>query len=429
MTTSAAREGGHSVAPASGGDRLPPGLVPPTYGVDSLAAVLPGAAGALGVEVETATGLRSAECASALRLPDTRRVVVVLVDGLGLHNLAERGGHAPFLRSLLGEARRLTSTFPSTTAAALSVLGTGTATGLTGMVGYTQRTPGTGGTEGMGRANGLATMVSWTEQSDPYRPGTKLSAPLRTTPADLQREPTVFETLADAGMSVVAPGPARFEGSGMTLAALRGPRYIVAESLSERVDATVRALRGPGVAYLYQGDVDKVGHQHGPESWQWGDALEETDGELRRLVRSLPAGTLVLVTADHGQIQTDLAHQWDVVAEPELARDVALLGGEPRAVHVYTDVDADPAEVAKRWSGVLGDAAVVTTRAEAMESGWFGPVADHVLPSIGDVVVAMTGRATVVDSRLHTPQARALPGVHGSLTETEMHVPLLVAVA
>jgi hypothetical protein len=128
-------------------------------------------------------------------------------------------------------------------------------------------------------------------------------------------------------------------------------------------------------------------------------------------------------------VQTDLGRQWDVAAEPELARDVVLLGGEPRALHVYTAPDADPVEVAKRWAGVLGEGAVVSTRPDAIASGWFGPTADHVAPAVGDVVVAMTGRVTVVDSRLHSAGARALPGVHGSLTETEMHVPLLVAVA
>jgi hypothetical protein len=46
---------------------------------------------------------------------------------------------------------------------------------------------------------------------------------------------------------------------------------------------------------------------------------------------------------------------------------------------------------------------------------------------IGDVVVAMAGRATVVDSRTQSDQALALIGVHGSLTRDELDVPLLVA--
>ncbi|MGF0117040.1 alkaline phosphatase family protein [Promicromonospora sp. Marseille-Q5078] len=402
-------------------DVLPEGLLAPSYGTGSLAAVLPAVAGALGVDVSTATGLRSADCRAALGLPaDVRRAVVVLVDGLGLSNLAERGGHAPFLRSLAADGRSVLSSFPSTTAAALATFGTGTSPGRTGLLGYTQRNPVTGG---------LATTVSWTEQSDPYRPGSKLSGPMRAEPEALQQEPTVLETLVAGGMRVASPGQARFAGSGMTRAALRGPRYVTAEGLDAQVGATVRELREPGLVYLYHGGVDKTGHRFGPESWQWGDALEETDAELRRLVRSVPRGTLVVVTADHGQITADPARQHDVAADPELARDVALLGGEPRATHVYVSPGADPRDVAARWAAVLGDDALVMLRDDAVAAGWLGPVAEHVLPAVGDVVVAARGAATVVDSRLHPAGAREMPGVHGSLTPAEMVVPMLVAQA
>ncbi|MFB7798066.1 alkaline phosphatase family protein [Isoptericola sp. NPDC056134] len=399
---------------------LPDGLLAPSYGTGSLAAVLPAVAGALGADLTTATGLRSADCRDALGLPsEVQRAVVVLVDGLGLANLAERGGHAPFLRSLAADGRSVLSSFPSTTAAALATFGTGTAPGRTGLLGYTQRNPATGG---------LATTVSWTEQSDPYR-RTKLSGPMRAEPEDVQREPTVLETLVRDGVRVTSPGPARFAGSGMTRAALRGPRYLAAEGLDAQVGATVRELRAPGLVYLYHGAVDKAGHQHGPQSWQWGDALEETDSELRRLVRSVPRGTLVVVTADHGQVTADLSRQHDVAAHRELARDVALLGGEPRAGHVYVTPGADPRDVAARWAAVLGDDALVVLRDDAVAAGWLGPVADHVLPAVGDVLVAARGAATVVDSRLHPSGAREMPGVHGSLTPAEMVVPLLVAQA
>lgn len=397
--------------------RLPEGLVAPSYDTASLAAVLPAAAGALGHDLTTATGLTAAGCRAAFGLPDADRVVVVLVDGLGLRNLAERGGHAPFLRGLLRErdeaAATLTSSFPSTTAAGLSILGTGTAPGRTGMLGYTQRNPETGR---------LAAVVQWRDLGDP---------------ADVQREPTVLETLAAAGTRVVAPGPRKFAGSGMSQAALRGPAHVAAETFEQRVDATVAALRRPAdpvgngqrLVYLYQGDVDKTGHGFGWDSWQWGDALEATDQELRRLVRSVPRGTLVLVTADHGQIKADPALQWDVATDPALHPGVALVGGEPRALHLYTEPGTDPADVVARWTERLGEHALVLPRDRAVADGWFGPVAEHVLPAIGDVVVAMTGAATVVDSRVHSANARAMPGVHGSLTPHEMLVPLLTAIS
>ena len=56
-------------------------------------------------------------------------------------------------------------------------------------------------------------------------------------------------------------------------------------------------------------------------------------------------------------------------------------------------------------------------------------VTDRVRPVIGDVVVATTGRATVVDSRTQTPASLGLVGVHGSLTRQEMLVPCLVTQA
>ena len=378
-------------------------MLAPEHGTASLAAVLPGAAAALGVALTTSTGIDGAAARAALGLPAADRVCVVLVDGLGLDNLAERAGHAPFLRSLLPDARALTSTFPSTTAAAIGAFGTGTAPGRTGMLGYTQRNPATGG---------LANMVSWE------------GAP---APAQLQRETPVLERLAGEGVAVTSTGPARFAGSGMTVAALRGGAYAPAEALAARVDATVRALSRPGLVYLYWGEVDKAGHHHGSASWQWGDELEALDRELGRLVRSLPKGTLVLVTADHGMVDVDPALRRDVATDPDLARGVALVGGEPRAVHVYVEPGGTTA-VAARWRDVLGTDALVLERDEVLARGLLGPdPRPGAVAAAGDVVVALRGRATVVDSRTQTPASLALVGVHGSLTEREMRVPLLVA--
>jgi hypothetical protein len=380
---------------------LPDGLLAPRYDGLALSSVLPGAAGALGLDLTTATGTSSLRARSDLGLPAADRVCVVLVDGLGHANLTERAGHAPFLRSLLGASRVLTSSFPSTTAAAIGTFGTGTSPGRTGMLGYTQRDTVSGR---------LANMVSWDGAADPR---------------DLQQEPPVLERLAEAGVEVSSVGPARFAGSGMTVAALRGARYLAAESIADRVDTVAFELTAPGIVYLYWGDVDKAGHHHGWRSRQWGDALSDLDRELGRLARSLPHGTLLIVTADHGMVDVDRSKRWDVAKTPELRRGVDLVGGEPRAVHVYARPD-QAASVAARWASVLGDDAIVALREDAVAAGWFGPVADHVLPAIGDVVVAMRGRATVVDSRTQTAASLQLVGVHGSLTRTEMQVPLLV---
>lgn len=399
------------------------GFAAPDYGGQCLDGVLPAAAGALGLDRESLGPDRSdgvdggdrldPEAARArLGVPAASRVCVVLVDGLGSQMLAERAGHAPFLRSAAASTRVLTAGFPSTTATSIGLFGTGRGSGRTGMAGYTVRNPETGG---------LANLVSWEGAGAPDR---------------WQREPTLLAALVRAGVPVTSVGPAAFAGSGLTRAALTGGGYVAAEALRDRVDAALFELSAPGLVYLYWGEVDKTGHQHGWRSRAWADALTELDRELGRLARSVPRGTVVLVTADHGMVDVDHSQLVDVARVPELAADVALVAGEPRAAHVYLREPGGPSgdgagpgaaeAVQARWREVLGEAAVVALRDEAIAAGWFGPVSDHVLPMLGDLVVAATGRAGVVDSRTQTPHSLQLRGMHGSLTPGELLVPLVV---
>ena len=378
------------------------GLVAPDHGGHSLGEVLPAVSGILGVELP-GWGTSGQDARRRFALPTADRVCVVLVDGLGLLQVRERAGHAAFLRGRLPETRELVCGYPSTTAASMGLLGTGRAAGRTGLVGYTARNPRTGG---------LANLVSWEGADDPEV---------------WQREPPVTRLLAEAGVRVTSVGPAQFRGSGLTRAALGGGTYLTAESLADRVDATLRALREPGLVYLYWGDVDKVGHQHGWRSPEWGDALSELDRELGRLARAKPGSALLLVTADHGQMELDRDRLVDVGVDPALAQGVAMVAGEPRAAYAYLTDPAELESVATRWRERLDGAALVLTRDEAVAADWFGEMSAHVAPLVGDLVVAALGEAGVGDSRTQTPHSLQLRGMHGSLTPGEMLVPLVVA--
>jgi len=376
------------------------GLSVPDYGGLELGAVLPAALASVGV-ADAVPG-RDAEADRArLGIPRADHAVVVLLDGLGHQQLDARRGHAPFLRTT--ESAVITAGFPTTTATSLALFGTGRPAGATGMTGYTAHNPRTGE---------AANLVSWEGADDPER---------------WQREPSLLASAHEAGLAVASLGRRRFAGSGLTRAALRGGDFIGAEPLAARVDEAIARARRPGLTYVYWGEIDAAGHKHGWQSDPWVAALEDADQELRRLRARLPRHAVMVVTADHGMIDVTRAPRWDVAHEPTLARDVRLIAGEPRALHLHVDDAADAAAVADRWRGVLGDHAAVLERGEAIALGLFGPVAPHVDERIGDVVVAMAGRATVVDSRTQSDQALALIGVHGSLTPEELQVPLLVA--
>jgi hypothetical protein len=245
-----------------------------------------------------------------------------------------------------------------------------------------------------------------------------------TVPEQWQPHRTWFERLNAAGYPATFIGESRFQNSALTLSSLRGAQFRSAsKKAASKVEIALKAMRETnGLLYLYWGNLDKVGHAKGWESVAWSAALEELDHSLQQLAAQLPPGWELWVTSDHGMIDVTGAPQWDVTQEPTLAAQVDLVAGEARAVHLYTN---EPQAVAERWAEFLGAAAWVLTREQAVAQGLFGQVEQRVLPYLGDVVVAMAGRATVVDTASQGQAPAQMVGQHGSLTAPEMEIPLI----
>ena len=409
-----------------------PGTVTGATGVPHLREVLAAAAVSSGLHLHgTVPGaLTHDQACRAARSwglgQDPGGTVLVMADGLGLELLLQRRGHAPTLRSWLAEAEsaptlEATTCAPTTTAAALTTLGTSALPGTTGMVGYSVVNPARQPLppDATPCREHLLCLISWEGQDAP-------------APRAWQDVPTVFERLRPAARAAaplaVAVTPARFAGSGLTVAALRGARHVGADRLEDRPAHAVRALRrGVPLVYLYVGELDHAGHAHGWRSQQWLTQLERLDRALDHLLRAVPAGTRVVLTADHGMVDTDADHRVTVTDHPDLVRDVTAVAGEPRLTSLCVrGSDPDLAhEVARRWRDHLGQAALwVGTREQS--AALLGPLSPRARGVVGDVLVAMAGSWVVVDPRVHAPAAMALPGVHGSLTRAETSVPLLV---
>jgi hypothetical protein len=133
------------------------------------------------------------------------------------------------------------------------------------------------------------------------------------------------------------------------------------------------------------------------------------------------------VTADHGMVDVPDQDRIDADAEPALREGVALLGGEPRARHVYAEPGA-AADVLAAWREVLGLRAWVASREQAIAEGWFGPVDPAFAARIGDVVAAPAGSAAIVATKAEPRESRLI-GMHGSLTSADQLVPLLTVSA
>ncbi|MEE6176440.1 alkaline phosphatase family protein [Mycobacterium sp. 050134] len=368
----------------------------------SLCDVLPAAAALLGVP----------DARDRLALTDhvdadgVDRIAVVLVDGMGWHLLPELAGSAPLLASVLagdtGRLLELACTFPSTTPTSLVSLGTGARPGEHGILGFTLNVPGT---------DRVLNHIRW--RDDP--------------PHDVwQPLPTWFERLQRNGTSARALLPEWFIGSGLTDAAYRGAEFrptAATEDYAQRFSDELRAA--PGLVYGYTADLDAAAHVAGIGSPPWHEAAARVDTLLARLVESLPPTATLLVTADHGGLNVPDAARVDLDADPQLTEGVRVVAGEPRVRYLHTEPGA-ASDVRSAWREVMGGAAEVYGRDEAVATGMFGPVAPANLARIGDVVVVCNGDAAVLATGHEPPETARLIGFHGASTPAEMAIPLIV---
>jgi hypothetical protein len=355
------------------------------------------------------TAMGATDFSSPIELPgDVSGACVLLIDGLGAELLDAHAGDAPVLAGLRGQT--ISVGFPSTTAAGLAAIGTGCRSGEHGMVGYSFLLPGTG----------VVNALSWR----PHPWGEDLRETVE--PERVQPLPTTFERAVSAGFAVSVISAAKFAGSGLTRAVLRGGRYVGVQAIGD-LAANVRAVVAEGgFCYGYHADLDLLGHLYGPGSDAWRAQLQQVDRLVESVVETLPPGGLLAVVADHGMVHVDAADVVDLDTSDTLLDGVTDIGGEARARHIYTATGAADAVLAV-WQETLADRAWVVSRDEAIAAGWFGArVTDEVRMRIGDVVAAARGSAAMV-RRTVEPIESALIGHHGSLTSAEQRVPLLLA--
>ncbi|AKS34177.1 alkaline phosphatase family protein [Mycolicibacterium goodii] len=375
----------------------------PDPALPHLAEVIPSVLAAIGVDGFGADGTGRIDLPSPIR-----GACVLLIDGLGAELLDAHATEAPVMAGL--RDRNLQVGFPATTAAGLAAIGTGCRSGEHGMVGYTFRVPDAG----------VINALRW-------RPHPR-GRDLRDTvdPETVQPLPTTFQRAAEAGVAVSVVSGAEFADSGLTRAVLRGGNYIGVHAIGDLAAAVADVVATGGFCWGYHSQLDLVGHLHGPGSRAWVMQLRQVDRLVESIVEALPRDGLLAVVADHGMVTADPDAAVDLDACEPLDDGVDAIGGEPRARHVYTADGAADAVLAA-WRDTLGQAAWVLSREEAISAGWFGDrVRDDVRGRIGDVVAAARGSATLV-RRTAEPMESSLIGHHGSLTDAEQLVPLLIA--
>lgn len=326
---------------------------------------------------------------------DAERAVLLVLDGLGWDQLVANAHLLPTLSSMVGGP--IHTVAPTTTATALTSIATGLTPAEHGLIGYRIVVGGD-----------IVNVLRWTVGEQMVR----RSHP----PRDVQPYDPFL------GHSVPVVSPAELQTSAFSEAHLRGasPRgWRAASSIS--VEAAGLLEAGERFVYCYYGGVDKIAHERGFGPY-YDAELRTADRLVGDLIEAVPAGTVVLVTADHGQV-----HVADHIVHPstELLAGVAMQSGEGRFrwLHVQPGALSTVVEVA---TAEVGDVAWVATREQMLDEHWFGPTMAPVIRArIGDV--ALVARAPV---SFHDPADSGpfeLVCRHGSLTSAEVNVPLLAA--
>jgi hypothetical protein len=329
------------------------------------------------------------------------REVLVLIDGMGQDAIDKYGDQFPIFDELK-QVKKLYTNFPSTTATSLSTLGTGVLPGVHGMLGYTVRVPRSD--------NRLLNALKWDERVDPVM---------------WQKVPTLFERAVLAGVSVTHVAAKRYEGSGFTQAALRGAKYVGANGVDEMATAVSAALKPqPSFVYTYLNTLDSAGHSDGVGSDKWLTALQQVSEFITKVKQLAPAGTRIWVTSDHGMVNS--TEQVILGQDNKLLENVTLIGGEPRARHIYIKEGA-VAETITQWQEFFGNKARVLSKDTAIKDGLFGPVVtEDSHDRLGDLIAIANNDLILVDPA-RVREESSMVGHHGGVTDIEVEIPLLLA--
>ena len=365
-------------------------------------------------------------------LPDRYdKVIVLLIDALGWRFIEPRLERYPFLRRFRdqGVVSMLTAQFPSTTAAHMTTLSTGLTPAESGVFEWFYYEP---------QLDRVITPLLFSLAGDESR---DTLVAQHIDPAMLYPPPLIRQQMTAAGVTL-------YNGLHSDYAQTTYSTYMRAdgESLPFRAHAEGLAtlaqsvIKTPGKGYYfhYIDTIDALLHQYGPDAPQVEAEIDTLlyalETHLHQTLASGAHNTLLLLTADHGQMGVDPAstiylndHDPTLIDLLRTRRDGQPIyyGGSARDMFLYIRPER-LAEAETRIRAIAGDAATVCRVSDLIDAGYFGvgsPSAAF-LGRVGNLLV-LPGPGQLVWWRLNDRSVQRFRGHHGGLSPEEMEIGLL----
>ncbi|MBP7074428.1 MAG: alkaline phosphatase family protein [Rhabdochlamydiaceae bacterium] len=351
----------------------------------------------------------------------TERVVLLLIDGFGWKFFEKYKDKYPFLKKLSQEGivSKLTSQFPSTTAAHITTLCSNQPVGQHGIYEWFIYEPSLerviapllysfAGDKKIGSLDGILN-------------------PLEFFPENL-----FFKKLQNHNINTTILQQDTIANSIYSKTMFNGANRVAYKDWKDAIRLLKSHLQKPGFFYLYFGDFDSESHHHGVTSLEVEKALDRCFHELETII--FPSSTTVIITADHGMIDIDpkttiYLNQKFPTLESKLKKGadghVLSPAGSCRDYFLHVK-PSHIMDVLNELKEGLQEAAWVCLTAELIEKGFFGPqgISHACQKRMGEIAIIAKGSHSIwwyekgrFEQNLHA--------MHGGLTPDELEVPFL----
>ncbi len=363
------------------------------------------------------------------------KVIFFFIDAFGWRFFERYAEKYTFLKTILsqGSVSKCTSQFPSTTAAHVTCIHTGLNVGQSGIYEWNYYEPLVGE---------IISPLLFSYAGDKLARDTIKQAGIPA--AKFFPVQTFYQTLQAQGVASHILQYQAYTPSTYSDIVFRGatvhPYRTFQDALRLLVDLVTRPdTPGPAYYFLYFDRVDSICHNYGPYSKQFEEAIDACLTALDQIfyqgVRGQTQDTLLMLSADHGQVQVNpeqvyylnrqmpaisrylkIGRQGHVLAPAGSARDMFL--------HVKEEfIDTVIGELRQR----LQHRAEIYRTQELIEQNFFGSYqpTQAFLDRVGNVVV-LPYRYETVWWYEEGKFDMHFQGHHGGLTPDEMEIPLLL---
>ena len=320
-----------------------------------------------------------------------KNIVVILLDGMGVNIMEENLDKDGFFRTHL--AGCLSSVFPPTTVAATTSVLSGLMPCAHAWLGWDCYYP---------QVDKNVTVFTNKEQGT-NAPAADYNIPQRYTGYE-----SVTERLTKAGCKAHLVTP------------FQEPHPDSFKLICRQI---ARLCRQDGEKYIYAywNEPDYIMHMTGCFSKESKRALGNLQKQVQKLCKKLK-DTLVIVTADHGHIDSKGVCITDYPTITECL--VRMPSIEPRALNFFVKGGKEKRFEAE-FARYFGKDFLLMTKQEAIDKKLFGTGDEHPCfrAMLGDYLAVGIGSLTIFNTH---KEAERFISVHAGLTEDEMRIPLVV---